>query len=61
MGRPLKVIYEDTQCKAQDAARVAKRLIMEEGIVALHGETCTSVTKVLSQVVQEVRGVALGL
>lgn len=53
MGHPLKVIYEDTQCKAQDAARVAKRLILEEGIVALHGETCTSVTKVLSQVAKK--------
>ena len=53
MGRPLAVIYEDTQCKAQDAARVAKRLILEEGIVALHGETCTSVTKVLSQVTKK--------
>lgn len=53
LGRPLVVIYEDTQCKAQDAARVAKRLIMEEGIVALHGETCTSVTKVLSQVAKK--------
>ncbi len=30
MGRPLKVIYEDTQCKVQDAAGVAKRLILEE-------------------------------
>lgn len=53
MGRPLKVIYEDTQCKAQDAARVAKRLILEEGVVALHGETCTSVTKVLSDVTKQ--------
>lgn len=53
MGRPLKVIYEDTRCKAQDAARVAKRLILQEGIVALHGETCTSVTKVLSQVAKK--------
>jgi branched-chain amino acid transport system substrate-binding protein len=53
MGRPLKVIYEDTQCKAQDAARVAKRLILEEGVVALHGETCTPVTKVLSEVAKQ--------
>ncbi len=53
MGRPLKVIYEDTQCKVQDAARVAKRLILEEGVVALHGETCTPVTKVLSEVAKQ--------
>lgn len=53
MGRPLKVIYEDTQCKVQDAARVAKRLILEEGVVALHGETCTNVTKVLSEVAKQ--------
>lgn len=53
MGRPLKVFYEDTQCKAQDAARVAKRLILDEGVVALHGETCTSVTKVLSDVTKQ--------
>ena len=37
--RPLKVIYEDTHCKIQDAARVAKRLIPEAGMVAPHGET----------------------
>lgn len=53
MGRPLKVIYEDTQCKVQDAARVAKRLILEEGVVALHGETCTNVTSVLSEVTKQ--------
>lgn len=53
MGRPLKVIFEDTQCKAEAAARVAKRLILEEEIIALHGETCTSVTKVLSEVTKK--------
>ncbi|MFO7600386.1 MAG: ABC transporter substrate-binding protein, partial [Candidatus Desulfacyla sp.] len=53
MGRPLKVIIEDTQCKAQDAARVAQRLILDEGIIALHGETCTGVTSVLSEVAKK--------
>jgi branched-chain amino acid transport system substrate-binding protein len=53
MGRPLKVIFEDTQCKAQDAARVAQRLILDEGIIALHGETCTGVTSVLSEVAKK--------
>lgn len=53
MGRPLKVFYEDTQCKVQDAARVAKRLILEEGVVALHGETCTNVTSALSDVTKQ--------
>jgi branched-chain amino acid transport system substrate-binding protein len=53
MGRPVEVIYLDTQCKAQDAARMAKRLILEEKIIALHGETCTSVTKVLGDVTKQ--------
>ncbi len=53
IGRPLKVIYEDTQGKVQDAARVAKRLILEEGVIALHGETTTNVTKVLSEVTKQ--------
>jgi branched-chain amino acid transport system substrate-binding protein len=53
LGRPLKLVIQDTQCKAQDAARIAKRIILDEGIIALHGETCTSVTKVLSGVAKE--------
>jgi len=53
MERPLKVFYEDTAGKVQDAARIAKRLILEEGIIAIHGETTTGVTAALCKVCKD--------
>jgi branched-chain amino acid transport system substrate-binding protein len=53
MDRPLKIFTEDTGAKVQDATRIAKRLILEEGVIAIHGETTTGVTAALSKVCKD--------
>jgi branched-chain amino acid transport system substrate-binding protein len=53
MGRPVKVFSEDTGAKVQDATRIAKRLILEEGVIAIHGETTTGVSAALSKVAKD--------
>ena len=42
MGRPLKVYYEETEAKAQLAADKTQKLILNEGVIAVHGGTNTA-------------------
>lgn len=42
MGRPLKIYYEETEAKAQLAADKTQKLILNEGVIAVHGGTNTA-------------------
>jgi|GEM_PF-1563668 branched-chain amino acid transport system substrate-binding protein len=53
MGRPLKLIIEDTGGKTETAARVAKRMILQEGVIAINGDTTTGSSVAISKVCKE--------
>jgi len=42
MGRPLKIYLEDSEGKAQQAADKAQKLILDYGVIAVHGGTNTA-------------------
>lgn len=49
MGRPVKVLIEDEENKTEVAARKARRMIMEEGAIALHGSASTGVSMAICE------------
>ncbi len=42
MGRPVKIYFEETEAKAQVAADKTQKLILNEGVIAVHGGTNTA-------------------
>ncbi len=53
MGRPLKIVIEDTAGKTETAARVAKRMILQENVIAINGDTTTGSSVAISKVCKE--------
>lgn len=53
LGRPIKVIKEDDEGKNEIGTRKARRMILEEGVIALHGTVSTSGTSNLCQVAKK--------
>jgi len=50
LGRPVKLFEEDEEAKTEVATRKARRLVLEEGVIALHGSVSTAVTTSLMDV-----------
>jgi branched-chain amino acid transport system substrate-binding protein len=49
LGRPVKVLIEDEENKTEVATRKARRMILEEGAIAIHGSASTGVTIALCE------------
>jgi len=52
-GKKVKIIVEDSQCKPEKAVTAMQKLVQVDGVVAVIGDTCDSVTAAIIPIAQD--------